>query len=293
MGFKNSTPLNLEGDLSPPQIKPFGLTRLHHDYRRACLWSISSWLRNWQVSTPSVVVSRSAIFSSRCSSLECALLTPEGDFCKLSSVIVAELLPTWMIVELIWQCLRGQYHQTKSPFWIRDSNARLQMLSRQTSSVSSNKTTALTLKRVSWGAAGMPYQYSKESQKLNVGSWSRWPGGSSWPTLIMAFGSAPPPPRTDLTKFWVGTCRTLPRPSKTSHRYTKNPGEVVSGSLHKFHVIHTAWRNCTWKAGALCVIHRVDHYIENLGWHHWQCHYRIYVAGSRPLHTRTLRELSM
>ena len=41
----------------------------------------------------------------------------------------------------------------------------------------------------------------------------------------------------------------------------KTLGEVLFGSLHKFHVIHSASRNYTWKARISCVIHGVGHYI--------------------------------
>ena len=37
---------------------------------------------------------------------------------------------------------------------------------------------------------------------------------------------------------------------------------IMFGSLHKFHVIHGTSRNCTWKAGSLCVIDGASHYIE-------------------------------
>ena len=43
---------------------------------------------------------------------------------------------------------------------------------------------------------------------------------------------------------------SLPRPSKTFN----NLGELILGSLHNFHVIHSVSRNYTWNAGMLCVI---------------------------------------
>ena len=44
--------------------------------------------------------------------------------------------------------------------------------------------------------------------------------------------------------------------------YIKNLGELIFGSLHKSHVIHSASRNYTWKASILFVVSGVGHYIE-------------------------------
>ena len=55
----------------------------------------------------------------------------------------------------------------------------------------------------------------------------------------------------------------LEHPGPQQH-YIHNqiPGEFIFGLLHKFHVIHSASRNYTWKAGILCVTDGVCHYIE-------------------------------
>ena len=41
-----------------------------------------------------------------------------------------------------------------------------------------------------------------------------------------------------------------------------NSGEKF-GSLHRFHAIHCAPRNYTWKTGILCLIHGAGHYIKS------------------------------
>ena len=71
-----------------------------------------------------------------------------------------------------------------------------------------------------------------------------------------------------VTKKWPklkrkgGTLRFPP--SKTLHTL-KMLGELMFGSLHKFHVIHCASRSYTWKADFFSVIHGVGHYIEKFG----------------------------
>ena len=55
---------------------------------------------------------------------------------------------------------------------------------------------------------------------------------------------------------------TYPTPQKTYIH--KRNGDLIFGSLHNFHVIHSlfASRSCTWKAGILCLLNGVGHYIE-------------------------------
>ena len=67
-------------------------------------------------------------------------------------------------------------------------------------------------------------------------------------------------------------CQDYPAPQK--HYIHKSLGEFIFGSLHIFHVIHCASRNCTWKTNIFCVVDGVGHYIEN----------KIYVMRCRPLH---------
>ena len=55
-------------------------------------------------------------------------------------------------------------------------------------------------------------------------------------------------------------CFTTLEPEETT--YMKNLGDLIYCSLHNVHVIHSASRNYTWKAGSLCVINGVGHYIE-------------------------------
>ena len=59
---------------------------------------------------------------------------------------------------------------------------------------------------------------------------------------------------------------------KAGENYTlfhtlKNAGVFAFGSLHNFHVAHSASRNYTWKTGILCVcnIDGVGQYIEKSG----------------------------
>ena len=78
--------------------------------------------------------------------------------------------------------------------------------------------------------------------------------------------------------------------------HIKKSGElqVIFGSLHHFHVIHTASRNYTWKAGILCVIDGIGHYIEKF----WGICFtislhKIYVMRSWPSDKYIVRELFM
>ena len=56
----------------------------------------------------------------------------------------------------------------------------------------------------------------------------------------------------------------VPRPSK-HYIHRKTLGELIFGSLHKFHVVPSASRSYTWNAGILCGIHGVGPYIEKFG----------------------------
>ena len=67
---------------------------------------------------------------------------------------------------------------------------------------------------------------------------------------------------------------------------------MILGSIHKSHVVHSPSRNYTCKAGMLCVIDGVGHYIEKL----WKIEFtvslhQIYVMWARPLHKIAPREL--
>ena len=56
--------------------------------------------------------------------------------------------------------------------------------------------------------------------------------------------------------------------------YIKILGELIFGSLHNFSVIHCVSRNYIWRAGILCVINGVGHYIDKFWGNNFQCHYR-------------------
>ena len=88
----------------------------------------------------------------------------------------------------------------------------------------------------------------------------------------------------------LGKFVTTP-PLKTLHAQ-KISGKLIFGSLHKFHVIHSASRNYTWKAGILCVIHGVGHYIEKIG-RGTSFTVSLYIVVSLPLHKIIFGKLYM